>query len=161
MSAIPTTPSYLNRDIRQRDIVPPQKLARCHALVIGVGAIGRQVALQLAAAGLAKMELIDDDAVAVENLAPQAYWVQDLALPKVEATARACRLLNPEIDLSARRDRFRRASPKELATFADQRAWPIVFCCVDSIECRRLVAAPSRNSRAERFCLGRLSRERR
>jgi phosphoglycerate dehydrogenase-like enzyme len=41
-----------DRDIRQRDIVPPERLAQCHAVVIGVGAIGRQVALQLAAVGV-------------------------------------------------------------------------------------------------------------
>jgi len=36
---------------RQKDIVPPERIAVCKATVIGVGAIGRQVALQLAAMG--------------------------------------------------------------------------------------------------------------
>ena len=40
------------RDLRQRDIVPPDALAKCRPTVIGVGAIGRQVALQLAAMGV-------------------------------------------------------------------------------------------------------------
>ena len=40
------------RDVRQRDLVPPQALARCHAVVVGVGSIGRAVALQLAATGV-------------------------------------------------------------------------------------------------------------
>ena len=60
-----TIESLTNRDIRQRDLVPPEKLNQCHALVIGVGAIGRQVALQLAAIGISSMELIDHDGVAV------------------------------------------------------------------------------------------------
>jgi tRNA A37 threonylcarbamoyladenosine dehydratase len=51
--------------IRQREIVPPAKLAACHAIVIGVGAIGRQVALQLAAVGIGAMDLIDFDTVDV------------------------------------------------------------------------------------------------
>ena len=38
-----------DRDLRQRELVPPDKLASCHVLVIGVGAVGRQAALQLAA----------------------------------------------------------------------------------------------------------------
>ena len=46
------TADRTDRDLRQRDIVPPDKLAACHALVIGVGAVGRQVALQLAAMGI-------------------------------------------------------------------------------------------------------------
>ena len=37
---------------RQRDIVPAERIAECKATVIGVGAIGRQVALQLAAIGI-------------------------------------------------------------------------------------------------------------
>jgi hypothetical protein len=37
------------RDVRQRDIVPPARLATVRATVIGVGSVGRQVALQLAA----------------------------------------------------------------------------------------------------------------
>ncbi len=37
---------------RQQDIVPSERLAGCKATVIGVGAIGRQVALQLTAMGV-------------------------------------------------------------------------------------------------------------
>ena len=32
------------RDLRQRDIVPPERLARCRVTVVGVGAVGRQAA---------------------------------------------------------------------------------------------------------------------
>jgi len=42
----------LDRDVRQRALVPPARLAACQALVVGVGDIGRQVALQLAALGV-------------------------------------------------------------------------------------------------------------
>ena len=52
-----------NRDLRQRDIVPPDRLAVCRATVVGVGAIGRQVALQLAAIGMPWLQLIDHDSV--------------------------------------------------------------------------------------------------
>ena len=41
-----------DRYSRQRDIIPLERLAACRATVIGVGAIGRQVALQLAAMGV-------------------------------------------------------------------------------------------------------------
>src|SRR6266478_3979455 len=68
-----TNSSIIDRDIRQRSIVPPERLAACHALVIGVGAIGRQVALQLAALGIPLLLLYDHDTVAEENLAPQGY----------------------------------------------------------------------------------------
>ena len=57
------------RDLRQRDIVPPERLAACKATVIGVGAIGRQVALQLAAIGVPHLQFIDFDTVEPVNLA--------------------------------------------------------------------------------------------
>src|SRR6266480_888386 len=87
----------VDRDIRQRDLVPPDQLAACHALVIGVGAISRQVALQLAAVGMPHMTLFDDDTVGVENLASQGYWAEDVGLAKVTATAALCRRLYPAI----------------------------------------------------------------
>ena len=76
-----------DRDVRQRDLVPPARLAGCHAVVVGVGAVGRQVALQLAAFGVPRMTLIDPDTVSVENLAPQGFWESDLGRSKVEAVA--------------------------------------------------------------------------
>ncbi len=46
-----------DRDLRQRDLVPPAQLAACHALVIGVVAVGHAVALQLAAMGVPAMTM--------------------------------------------------------------------------------------------------------
>jgi sulfur carrier protein ThiS adenylyltransferase len=46
---------------RQHDIVPPERIADCKATVIGVGAIGRQVVLQLSAMGIPWLQLIDHD----------------------------------------------------------------------------------------------------
>jgi len=40
-----------SRFVRQRELVPADRLSEITATVIGVGAIGRQVALQLAAVG--------------------------------------------------------------------------------------------------------------
>src|SRR5437879_7959366 len=83
------------RDLRQRDIVPPERLAACQAVVIGVGAIGRQVALQLAAMGMPRLMLYDDDTVAEENLATQGYRPDQLGLAKVAATALDCQRIYP------------------------------------------------------------------
>src|SRR4051812_28683620 len=96
-----------NRDLRQREIVPPEALAACHALVIDVGAVGRQLAIQLAAVGVPAMSLVDHDTVGEENLAPQAYWPADLGRPKVQATADLCRGLNPAVELTTHAECFR------------------------------------------------------
>jgi sulfur carrier protein ThiS adenylyltransferase len=127
--------SLRDRDVRQREIVPREQLASCHALVIGVGAIGRQVALQLAAVGVPRMTLIDHDMVEVENLAAQGYWPTDLGNAKVHATKGLCLQINPNIELTTWPERFRRPMLRRLGV-SDRL---VVFDCVDSITTRRSI----------------------
>src|SRR4051794_31354668 len=110
MTATALSTSLADRDVRQRELVPPERLARCRVIVIGVGAIGRQVALQLAAMGASAIDLIDHDVVAVENLAPQGYRPCDLGMSKVDATAQLCRAINPDLRLGCHGEPFRRSS---------------------------------------------------
>ncbi len=49
------------RFTRQQELVPQDRLLELKVTVIGVGAIGRQVALQLAAIGVRQLQLIDFD----------------------------------------------------------------------------------------------------
>ena len=79
---------------RQKDIVPAERIAACKATVIGVGAIGRQVALQLTAIGIPWLQLIDFDVVEESNLASQGYLEEDLGRLKVEATAELSKKIN-------------------------------------------------------------------
>ena len=133
---------------RQRDIVPPDRLATCKATVIGVGAIGRQVALQLAAMGIAWLQLVDFDAVEESNLASQGYLEDDLGRAKVDATANQCQQINSGLEVHAVPDRFRRS----------RETGDIIFCCVDSVDVRRLVWEVVRD-RASLFADGRMSAE--
>lgn len=48
---------------RQHDLAPPQRVAAVGSMVIGLGAIGRQVALQLTALGVRRLRLVDFDTV--------------------------------------------------------------------------------------------------
>ena len=151
---------YADRDVRQRDLVPPDRLARCHAVVVGVGAIGRQAALQLAAMGVPRLTFVDHDYVGVENLAVQGYAPHELGLAKVEAAAAACRLLNPDLAVTADAHRFRRSSVGELAALKE--LLPdldvVVFCCVDDVAARRLVWESTRD-RIGFFADGRMAAE--
>ena len=70
---------------RQADLVPHETLNDLTVTVIGVGAIGRQVALQLAAIGVRRLQLIDFDTVDETNITTQGYSQADLDLPKVTA----------------------------------------------------------------------------
>lgn len=137
----PTT-AIPERDVRQSGLVPPERLARCNVLVIGVGAIGRQVALQLAALGISRMMLFDNDQVQPESVSSQGYWPEDLEHPKVHATGDLCRRINPGIHLKAIPERFKRSTPRDLLIHQE----PIVFCCVDSIVTRRMLWDTLRSS---------------
>ena len=150
--------SYPDRDIRQRELMPPQKLANVHAIVVGVGAIGRQAALQLAATGVPAMDLIDPDMVAVENLAPQGYWPQDLNQSKVAATGRLCLAANPEIVMHCAGERFRRSSVRRLESLRGTGCKLAIFCCVDSIATRKLIWESAKDH-VHFFADGRMSAE--
>ena len=160
MAALTNEPaSHPNRGVRQREIVPPAELASCHALVVGVGAIGRQVAIQLAAVGVPAIDLVDDDMVGVENLAPQAYWPADVGRPKVEATADLCRHIHPGLAVTPYARRFRRSSVRDMACFWGGGARRLaVFACVDSIATRGLVWETVRG-RSAYWTDGRMSAE--
>ena len=133
---------------RQKDIVPSERLATCRATVIGVGAIGRQVALQLAAIGIPWLELMDFDIVEESNLASQGYLEDDLQRYKVDATADLCQQVNHKLEVHVVSDRFRRS-----IEIGDT-----VFCCVDSIDIRRLIWEAVKN-RTSFFSDGRMSAE--
>lgn len=118
-----------NRFERQRDFIPQERLGNKDVCVIGVGAIGRQVALQLASIGVRHLQLIDFDSVDSTNVTTQGYLRQDVGQQKVDATTRAIRAIDPEIAVEGIVDRFR---PRHLR--AD-----VIFCCVDSIDSRAAI----------------------
>ena len=142
------------RDSRQRELIPPDRLARGYGVVIGVGAVGRQVALQLAAVGLPRLELWDPETVEIENLAPQGYWESDLGRWKVEATAEIARRPFPEIEIDSNPERFRSSGVREWSGDRDV----AVFGCVDSIEVRARIWESVRE-RAAFFADGRMAAE--
>jgi sulfur carrier protein ThiS adenylyltransferase len=109
--------------------VPVEQLATLVTTVIGVGAIGRQVALQLAAIGVQQLQLVDFDKVDETNITTQGYRIDDIGRLKVFATGDAIAGLDPTVKVTAVDDRFR---PKLEVGQA-------VFCCVDSIEARTAI----------------------
>ena len=118
-----------SRFTRQEELVPQERLRAISASIIGVGAIGRQVALQLAAIGAPRLQLVDFDVVDHSNVTTQGYWADDVGHPKVIAVAAAVRQLDPTIEVDTVNDRYR---PRLCAGEA-------VFCCVDSISAREAI----------------------
>ena len=118
-----------DRFVRQRELVPSERLSELTVTVIGVGAIGRQIALQLAAIGARRLQLVDFDAVDLTNVTTQGFSREDVGQPKVLATRAAIARLDPSIEVGTVEDRYR---PKLDVGQA-------IFCCVDSIETRAAI----------------------
>jgi molybdopterin-synthase adenylyltransferase len=119
----------LDRFGRQQDLVPRNRLETVTVTVIGVGAIGRQTALQLAAIGAPRLQLIDFDTADLANVTTQGYWASDVGQPKVAAMKAAIHQIDPAISVEIVQDRYR---PKTKIGTA-------VFCCVDSITARAAI----------------------
>ena len=114
---------------RQQDLVPHDHLARLNATVIGVGAIGRQVALQLAAIGVRRLKLFDFDTVETTNVTTQGYRWGDLGQLKVLALKEALTEIDPSVEVETIEDRYR----------PSYHTGDIVFCCVDTISARAAI----------------------
>ena len=118
-----------DRFVRQRNLVPQERLRGIAVTVIGVGAIGRQLALQLASVGVRSLTLVDFDMVDQSNITTQGYLFEDLGQSKVAACQKAITPIDPSITVEVIHDRFR----PRLAIGA------ALFCCVDSISARSAI----------------------
>ena len=77
-----------------------QRLIDSHALILGAGGLGSPVALYLAASGVGRITLIDDDVVDLTNLQRQiAHTTERVGQPKVESARDAMRSLNPRVQV--------------------------------------------------------------
>ena len=111
---------------RQSGLVPTERLQNTWATIVGLGAIGRQVAIQLTALGVPKIQLIDFDEVTRTNITSQAYLTDDVGRPKVQATGDMCQQIEHLLAVEEIHDRFR----------PSQEIGPHFFCCVDSVTAR-------------------------
>lgn len=118
-----------DRFVRQADLVPQDRLSMWKITVIGVGAVGRNVAVQLAAMGARQLQIIDFDHVDETNITTQGYLRHELGLPKAAALGRTLTAIEPQMQLDLIPYRFR---PQH--SIGD-----VVFCCVDSIETRAVI----------------------
>lgn len=77
-----------------------RKLSASSVLVVGAGGLGSPAALYLAAAGVGRVGLVDEDLVDLSNLQRQIlHRTADVGCPKVTSGARTIAELNPEVQV--------------------------------------------------------------
>lgn len=105
--AAPPTDDGLTRYARHivlRELGGPGQAAlrRARALVVGAGGLGAPVCLYLAAAGIGRITVADDDTVSLSNLQRQVIFrSDDNGRPKAQAARAAMLALNPHIQVAA------------------------------------------------------------
>lgn len=79
-----------------------RRLRASRVLVVGAGGLGAPVLMYLAAAGVGRITVADDDTVGLSNLQRQVIFsTADIGRPKVEAAAEALNRLNPHVGVTA------------------------------------------------------------
>ena len=118
-----------------------QRLLDAHVVLVGAGGIGAPAIQYLAAAGVGRLTLIDDDVVALSNLQRQVlYATDDIGQPKIEAAEVAVALLNPDVGVTGRQLRLTADNAADLIAGAD-----VVIDGSDNFATRLAVADAARD----------------
>ena len=137
----------MSRDFSRQELLVPS-LQEAKVAVIGCGAIGRNVALQLGAIGVGHLTLVDFDSVEDSNVTTQGFSRRHIGYLKPEAVGIVVRDSFQGVNTREIHDRYR----------PSQDIPDLVFCCVDSISARQAIWNGLRGV-ASFFCDGRMLNE--
>lgn len=97
-----------------------EKLAAARVLVVGAGGLGSPVLAYLAAAGVGRIGIVDDDEVDVTNLQRQIlYSTGDVGKSKAATAAERLHALNPQVALDVLPVRLTAANAREIVRLYD------------------------------------------
>ena len=112
-----------------------QRLSAARALVVGAGGLGSPALQYLAAAGVGRIGIVDDDVVDETNLQRQTIFANaDVGRKKAEVAAERLHALNPTVALDALAVRFDPTNARELV-----RLYDLVLDCTDRVPTRYLI----------------------
>jgi molybdopterin/thiamine biosynthesis adenylyltransferase len=113
-----------------------RKLLDAHVAVIGAGAIGSPVIQYLAAAGVGRLTIVDDDVVSLSNLQRQTLFrTSDEGAYKVDRARAVVEAINPDVGLRVIHARFGVDDEVKIIADAD-----VVVDGTDNFATRLLVA---------------------
>lgn len=117
------------------DIEAQEKLLASTVCILGAGGLGCPAALYLAASGVGHIILVDDDQVELSNLQRQiAHGTADIADAKTASLKRSLQAINPDIQITAIKQRITLESNTEIFQQAD-----VVLDCSDNFTIRFLL----------------------
>ena len=112
-----------------------ERLGAAMVIVVGAGALGSPVATYLAAAGVGRIGVVDQDPVELSNLHRQPlHFTPDIGVAKADSAAAKLGFLNPEVMVEPYAVRLEEANAEAIVMGAD-----LVVDCSDSFETRYLV----------------------
>jgi molybdopterin/thiamine biosynthesis adenylyltransferase/rhodanese-related sulfurtransferase len=112
-----------------------ERLLASRALVIGAGGLGSPALQYLAAAGVGRIGIMDDDVVDETNLQRQTIFAaSDVGRSKADAAAGFVQRLNPHVAVDALAVRFAEENARELV-----RLYDVVLDCTDRFPTRYLI----------------------
>lgn len=113
-----------------------QKLADASVLVVGAGGLGSPALLYLAAAGIGKVGIIDDDVVDISNLQRQIIHDTDkVNESKSKSAMKSINALDPSIQVISIEDRLNPDNAIEIL----QQGWDVLIDGTDNIPTRYLI----------------------
>jgi len=111
------------------------KLANASAIVVGAGALGSPALAYLAAAGVGRIGVVDDDEVELSNLARQPlHFNPDIGTNKAVSATAKLHLINPTVFAEPYPARLEEMNAQAIFTGAD-----IVLDCSDTFATRYVV----------------------
>ncbi len=97
-----------------------EKLAAARILVVGAGGLGSPVLAYLAAAGVGRIGIVDDDVVDVTNLQRQIlYATDDVGKSKAATAAERLHALNPQIAIDVLPVRLDASNARDIVRLYD------------------------------------------
>lgn len=138
-SAPPTTLSSAALRRYSRHLLIPEvalagqeRLCSARVLVVGAGGLGSPVLHYLAAAGIGRIGIADDDTVDETNLQRQTLFVTaDIGKPKAALAAERVRAMNPRVNVDCIPLRVTAENARELVALYD-----VTIDCTDRFESR-------------------------
>ena len=112
-----------------------RKLLGSSVLIVGAGGLGSPAAIYLAAAGVGRIGIVDDDAVDLSNLHRQIlHATMDTGHPKILSARRTLHALNPEVKIETHAVRMDKDNARDLI-----REYDLVVSAVDNFPTRYVI----------------------